>query len=224
MPMIIVGVGLYAKAPFVRLLKRRRCSYLLVARAADHRSLFENIGGMRRAGMLDRLSRAGRTGKRYEYSWVNGVELGADPKSPVVTFVQLEIFDEAGKRSYRNSWVTDLAVDKANVEEVVQAARARWKIENETFNTLKNHGYHLEHNFGHGREYLSEAFFVLNLLAFMMHQLQELIDCVYREARGKFSARVEFWNTVRAIFRLLLFDSWDHLIRTVAGRCPPLPP
>jgi hypothetical protein len=28
---------------------------------------------------------------------------------------------------------------------LVKGGRARWKIENEAFNTLKNQGYHLEH-------------------------------------------------------------------------------
>ena len=36
--------------------------------------------------------------------------------------------------------------------------RARWKIENETFNTLKNQGYHFEHNYGHGEQHLSVVF------------------------------------------------------------------
>ena len=45
---------------------------------------------------------------------------------------------------------------------------------------LKNQGYHLEHNFGHGDQRLSEAFFVLNLLAFFMHQIFDLVDGQYQ--------------------------------------------
>ena len=47
--------------------------------------------------------------------------------------------------------------------------RARWKIENETFNVLKTNGYNLEHNFGHGKETLASVLVVLNLLAFGFH-------------------------------------------------------
>ena len=96
-----------------------------------------------------------------------------------------------------------------NIVQLVRAARARWKIENEGFNTLKNHGYHLEHNFGHGRQHLSEAFFVLNLLAFCMHQIFDLIDGLYQRVRTFFSSRRAFWDEVRVAFRLFLFTSWD---------------
>ena len=54
----------------------------------------------------------------------------------------------------------------------MQAGRARWRIENETFNTLKNQGYHFEHNFGHGYQHLTTVLMHLMLLAFLMDQIQ----------------------------------------------------
>ena len=63
------------------------------------------------------------------------------------------------------SWVTDLELTAGSVEKVMRGGRARWKIENETFNTLKNQGYQLEHNFGHGQQHLSVVFAMLMLLA-----------------------------------------------------------
>lgn len=116
-------------------------------------------------------------------------------------YVGFQILDATGKRTYHNSWVTDLEVNEGNVREVVKGAHARWKIENEGFNTLKNQEYHLEHNFGHRYKNLSEAFFVLNLLAFFVHQILELTDWLYQSCRAGFSARKEFWNAIRASFR-----------------------
>src|SRR5208282_787775 len=55
-----------------------------------------------------------------------------------------------GKVTYDGAFVTSLKVSRENVAETAACARARWKIENESFNILKNNGYHLEHNFGHG--------------------------------------------------------------------------
>ena len=125
--------------------------------------------------------------------------------------------------TYHNAWVTDLLPTAANVAHLVRAARARWKIENEGFNTLKNHGYHLEHNFGHGQQHLSEAFFVLNLLAFFMRQIFELLDGLYQQVRAGFSSRREFWSAVRAAFRLFLFPSWDHVLVPMNSPPQPLP-
>jgi hypothetical protein len=120
-----------------------------------------------------------------------------------------------GKRTYHNSWVTDIEVDRNNVKQFVKGGRARWKIENEGFNTLKNQGYHLEHNFGHGKKNLSMNFFLLNLLAFFMHQIFELTDLLYQKCRAKFSSRLEYWNQLRCTFRVLIFKSWEKMLEFI---------
>ena len=38
---------------------------------------------------------------------------------------------------------------------------------------MKNHGYELEHNFGHGKQYPAMTFAALNLLAFAWNGLPE---------------------------------------------------
>ena len=149
------------------------------------------------------------------------MRLFATKNAPTVNFIEFQMFDRTGKRTQHFSWVTDLPVAAHTVEQLVRAARARWKIENENFNTLKNHGYHLQHNFGHGAHHLSEAFFVLNLLGFFMHQIFALVDELYQKARAGFSARREYWNAIRAALRLMLFESWDHLLTRIHG--PPMP-
>lgn len=218
---VVVGDSLYSTMPMIAELKAHRFSFLLVAKPDDHKSLFEDIQGLRRGNRLEKFVRPQPKGKSFVYEWVNQIALGADPKSPLVNFVQLCIFDSRGELTYRCSWVTDISLNAQNVEKMVRAARARWKIENEGFNTLKNQGYHLEHNFGHGSQHLSETLFLLNLLAYFVHQIQELVDQVYQLARAGFSSRVEFWNVMRGSFRLLMYASWDEVLSRITG--PPLP-
>jgi hypothetical protein len=97
--------------------------------------------------------------------------------------------EEKGKVTYRSSWATDLAIDEKNVVEMAECGRARWKIENEHNNVLKHHGYHLEHNFGHGKEHANELFCLLNLLAFLFHGIQVLAEDEYRRAHALFGGR-----------------------------------
>jgi hypothetical protein len=85
-------------------------------------------------------------------------------------------------------------------------------VRNVSFNTLKNQGYHIEHNYGHGKQCLSMNFFVLNLLAFFVHQILELCDLSYQQCRTKFSSRKEFWNQLRCTFRIILFRDLNHLL------------
>jgi hypothetical protein len=220
LPIIIAGDSLYSNTPFLRELTDCGFSYLLVAKPQDHKSLYKDIAGLRNGGLLDSYTKEGQNGREYLYEWVNGVDLTASADSEKVNYCCLTI-RRNGKATYKNGWITDIEITQENIEEVIRGGRARWKIENEGFNTLKNHGYHLQHNFGHGTNNLSETFFLLNLLAFFFHQIFQLCDGLYQEARSRFSARREFWNCIRSMFRLFIFPSWEELLERING--PPLP-
>ena len=102
-----------------------------------------------------RTVKKGRGFQTHRYRWLTNLPI-RDGKDPLtVNWLDIEIINTAGKVTCRNSFVTDLAVDRSNVAELAACGRARWKIENETFNVLKTNGHHLEHNFGHGKENLS---------------------------------------------------------------------
>ncbi len=106
-----------------------------------------------------------------------------------VNWLSIEILNPAGETTYRNSFITDLPVDGDSVAELAACGRARWKIENESFNTLKTKGYNLEHNFGHGKQNLSAVLAILNLLAFAFHTVCEIADHHWRQAREKLGRR-----------------------------------
>ena len=155
--------------PFVEKLTAGRFSFLLVAKPGDHKSLYQDVDGLRRGNLLDRHHTVHR-GERREYELGHRSAAERQSDSRASTSSSFGSSRDSGKVNYRNAWVTDLVPTTDNIAQLVRAARARWKIENEAFNTLKNQGYHLKHNFGHGDRHLSEAFFTLNLLAFFMHQ------------------------------------------------------
>jgi hypothetical protein len=212
LPIIVVADGLYSNQPFVDELKDKHMSFILVAKPADHTVLFQWVDELSGLGDGGRLQLADDKGRRHLYRWVNGVPLNGSKDADQLNFFEYRLQTAEGKQTYHNSWVTDICVEQANVVELVQAGRARWKIENETFNTLKNQGYHIEHNFGHGRCHLSMNFFVLNLLAFYIHQILELCDAPYQRCRAKFTSRKEYWNHLRVAIRLMLFRDFYHLL------------
>ena len=213
--MVITADGLYSKQPFVDALNAARMSFILVAKPSDHKILFEWVNELSALGQGGRMQLTDDKGRRHHYRWVNQVPLNGEPNASQVNFFEYWL-ERDQKVTYHNSWVTDLAVSRDNVVELVQGGRARWKIENETFNTLKNQGYHIEHNFGHGQQHLSMNFFVLNLLAFFIHQILELCDRGYQYCRSKFSSRQEYWNNLRIVIHMMLFRDYEHLLRNVA--------
>ena len=209
---VIGGDGLYSKQPFITELKKNRMSFVLVAKPDDHKTLFQWVQELRVMGEIHSFTFTDLKNRIHQYEWVNEVPINGNAKSDLVSFFEYRLVVN-GKTTYHNSWVTDFTVTSDNIVELVKAGRARWKIENETFNTLKNQGYHIEHNYGHGKLNLSYNFFLLNLLAFFMHQIFELADPLYQKCRKeKFTSRLEFWNQLRCTIRILVFDVWEQVL------------
>ena len=178
-------------------------SYILVAKPGDHKFLFDCLSTVKERNEINKLESVDSKGCRHIYEWANGVPLNGSKQADNVNFFEYTIIANE-KKTFHCSWVIDIFVDQANVEMLVKGGRARWKIENENFNTLKNQGYHAEHNFGHGKAHASLNFFLFNLLAFFVHQILELTDPLYQKCRGKFSSRKEYWNQLRCTIRILI--------------------
>ena len=222
---IVTADGLYANQPFIDELKTADMSFILVAKPADHKLLFEWVSELIQLGDGGSLEFGDEKGRRHRYQWVNQVPLNGTKDADLVNFFQYQLVAKSGKVTYKNSWVTDIDIDENNVTTLVKGGRARWKIENETFNTLKNQGYHIEHNFGHGQQNLSMIFFVLNLLAFYVHQILELTDRLYHQVRyTKFTSRKEYWNQLRCTIRILIFPRWESLLTFILDPEKGIPP
>ena len=167
----------------------------------------------------------GRESVTHQFRWLNAVPLRDSKDALAVNWLEITIHNPAGEVTYRNSFITDLPVDRDNVAELAACGRARWKIENETFNVLKTDGYNLEHNFGHGKQNLAALLVTLNLLAFAFHTVCDQTEPLWRLARSKTSSRVQFFNRLAAITIYLIFPSWDDLLQTLAfTKPPPRPP
>lgn len=207
LPLVIVGDSLYSKQPTIEAMRDLRMDDILVAKPDDHKKLTEWVDEMRllKETTLRRIKDKDST---RIYAWIADVPLNDNKKAPLVNYLDYRI-ERDGRTTSHNTWATNLTITHDNVAELAEAARARWKIENEVFNTLKNQGYHIEHNFGHGMKHLSFNFFLLNLLAFFMHQIFELTYDVYQKLRIKFGARKSLWDHLRAALFILIFPDID---------------
>jgi hypothetical protein len=117
--------------------------------------------------------------------------------------------------------VTSLPLTAENVVETAACARARRKIENESFNVLKNHGYHLEHNFGHGKQHLAQVFVLLNLLAFAFHTVCDSVENLWQEARAVLGTRKGLFTDLHTITAYFFFPDWNALCSAmVQGNAP----
>lgn len=173
---------------------------------------------------LDSLTEShGRAGAKRSHRcrWMSGVPLRDGKDALPVNWFAIEIAKPNGKVTVRSSFVTDRPVSRENVAELAACGRARWKIENETFNVLTNSGYNLEHKFGHGKDTLASLLVALNLLAFAMHNAGDLLEERWRQAKYRLGARNRLFEHIRSLTTYHLFPSWHSLIRTLLTGIPP---
>jgi len=206
---MICGDGLMSHQPMIETTLDHGMHYLFVAKPGDHKYLFEWVYDF---GSLPTTEQSDDKGRTHIFTWQNDVPLHGREKALRVNWFQYQLKNKQGKITYTNSWITDLEISRTNVEAMTKAGRCRWKIENECFNTLKNQGYNLEHNYGHGNHNLSYNLYLLTLLAFYFHQIFELTDGVYQACRVSFGSKAHLWENFRATIRMLVVDDWAHLM------------
>ena len=210
----VLGDDLYCKQPLGEAIVAQGLNFILVCKPDSHKTLYEWVSGLAASGDVPTLTIERRQGKRTftdTYRFVSQVPLRDGDDALMVNWCELTTTRDDGQVVYQNAFATNHAITAANVAEIVRAGRARWKVENENNNTLKTKGYHLSHNFGHGKQHLSALLATLNLLAFVFHTLLELLDSSYQRIR-QFLPRKVFFNDLRALTRYLCFDSWDALM------------
>lgn len=143
----------------------------------------------------------------YHYRYVNSVPLRDGEDALNLNWCELTITTNDDNIISQNSFITNHHLTADNVEAIVTAGWTRWKVENENNNTLKTHGYNLEHNFGHCKQHLSSLLATFNILAFLFHTFLELIDIQYQLLRQHLPSRKTFFDDLRALTRYLYFDS-----------------
>ena len=219
----ILADDLHCHQPLCELLLEHKLHFIFTCKPESHEALYEELALLERVdgAISTRVVRKwnGRYHERWVYRWAEHLPLRADLKSLMVSWCELTITNEAtGQQLYHCSWATDYALDEERVVEVVASGRSRWKVENEGFNVLKNQGYHFEHNYGHGQQYLSMMLLTLLLLAFLFHTVLGLSCSMYQKIRRELVARRTFFNDLRALTRYLYFSSWQQLLSFMYDR------
>jgi hypothetical protein len=208
--LIVVEDSLASNAPHVRELMDLGMHFLLGVKPGDHAFLFEQVTAACDEGRMTAFSWK-EDEVRCQIHFVNKVPLNAENQNLLVNFLHYVEYGPDGEIQKLFSWITDLRIRRSNAPLLVRGGRARWKIENETFNTLKNQGYHYEHNYGHGHQHLSVVLAMLMMLAFLVDQMQQLCCPLFRAVCTKVKSKRALWDNLRSHFRHFCFQSMKHL-------------
>jgi hypothetical protein len=212
---IVTEDSLSSNAPHIETLHDAACHYILGVKEGDHTYLFNQVRAAEDAGKVTYYERHDRDADVvHRFRFVNAMPLNASRADVRVNFI--EYWEIAQDQVQHFSWVTDLRVSKRTVYTLMRGGRARWKIENETFNTLKNQGYNFEHNYGHGEKNLSVVFATLMMLAFLVDQTQQLCCALFRAVWAKLGSKRLLWERMRALFYDYRLDSMRELLEALS--------
>jgi len=217
---VLLADDIFCHDPFCKQLVEAGIEFLFVCKPESHKTLYEWVDDLEKSGDVEHLTTKQWDGKNHQisdYRIARQVPLRDTDDALLVTFMECTIrCEENGKILYHCGFATLMDVSLETLEDYIEQARTRWKIENENNNTLKNQGYHLEHNFGHGSQFLSATLLTLNLLAFLFHSILSLMDANYQLVRANLGTRETFFDDVRALTRYFYFDSFQGLLTFMA--------
>lgn len=213
LPVIVVEDALSANAPHLADLHDHNIRFIIGIKPGSHACLFEQMRTAAETGQARVLTLEDADGTLHHYRWLEKASLNeANPEVLVTMLEYWQISPKGSKAPMRHfSWVTDLPVAADTAPLLVRGGRSRWHIENETFNTLKNQGYHFDHNFGHGDKNLSVVFALLMMLAFLVDQTMQLCDRLFQALWEKMGSKRRLWEHVRGIFQHFQLASMRQL-------------
>ena len=162
-----------------------------------------------------------KTGDGYfhQFRFLNGASLNKSNQDVKVNILEYRQTDPKGKE-LNFSWVTNISISKTNAAKIAEGGRARWKIENETFNTLKKLEYNFEHNYGHGKKYLSTVLCLLMMLAFLIDQVQEICCSLFQQCRKLAGTYRNLWEDMRVLFRFVKLGDWESFYLMLSKKKP----
>jgi hypothetical protein len=217
---LIVEDGLASNFPHLSLLDSLNMQYVIGVKSGDHKYLFNWIKDL--TPMAHEYT--DDVGTQHQFHAYTDVPLNDANYDYRVNMLEYWETKKDGRKQYF-SWVTKIALTPENVYKVMRAGRSRWRIENETFNTLKNQGYNFEHNYGHGYKNLCSVMTMLMMLTFLIDQVQQLCCKVYQKARKHVGTLRRFFEKIQNRIDIAVWDNWHHLLTFIgdpASRPPPI--
>ena len=206
--LIIVQDALADSGPNVQLLESLNMKYIIVSKKPTFQY---------KPHLVKNYEFRDKEGTLHKYRFANDISLNGvylEQKTNRFEWESVTFKNEIRK----GSWITNIRITENNIHQLMLGGRARWKIENETFNTLKNQGYHFEHNFGHGKNHLCTVMCFLMVLAFLVDQLQLICCKSYQEAKRTARTFSSLWEKMRSVFYYIELNNWDEFLTFITKK------
>ncbi len=214
---IFVEDALYANGPHIEQILSNNWDFVINIKPTKQKQLFQLLESRSVYKKCNEFTKTDNSGIQHWYRWENNMTLNNAHPDLKVSVLVYEQTNKKGKTT-RFSWISSIAISKVNVEAIMRIGRSRWKIENETFNTLKNQGYHFEHNYGHGKNHLSSTLAILMLLAFETDQIYQRCSKLFNDLWYAAKTKSKLWEMLRAFFMARKLKNFNQAYKLIAAQ------
>lgn len=213
--LLIVEDALYANGPHLEKIQKNEWDFVVNIKPKQHKLLFKlfETRKTQKSAKFHQIKTKDGTMHRFWYD--NDLplnEASADVRVNVLFYEE----EKPNGKIQKFSWATSYKLFAKNVFKIMRMGRSRWKIENETFNTLKNQGYNFEHNFGHGFQFLATFLAFLMLLAFQIDQIFQRCNETFNKIWTAAKTKVKLWTILKSVFAVRIVYSFKELYAIVA--------
>ncbi|PIP96134.1 MAG: hypothetical protein COW78_02710 [Bdellovibrio sp. CG22_combo_CG10-13_8_21_14_all_39_27] len=226
LPFVILGDALYGNRPMLKEIKKKGWHCILGIKPGTQKILFEQLNDQKGVQVITHSDEIGEKVKKKRvrtYKYLNGAYFSEDSIARINILDFTETIEWENKKGHQKNqthftWMTTIDIEKDNIYQIMKAGRSRWKQENEVFNTLKNQGYNFEHNYGHGKKYLSTNLAIIMHLAFLMDQLEETFCEVFQKARESNRTKLNLWSSMQYCFDFVFCNSWQQFLLVLTAK------
>ena len=195
LPICIQADNLYETQSIMELCGKNGFRYILTHKGSRQRNLHESYRLFIESGCAESLEGIGK--ERGKAIYVNHVEETVEKENTanIFEYSYSESKENGEIKNIKYQWITDIDLTDKNVEEMIKAARGRWKIENEGFNNQKNGIYEIEHLNSRDRNAMKNHY--------LLTQIADIIMQLYLA-----------WNPMRKAIKLSIKNTSSMLLES----------
>jgi hypothetical protein len=223
LPICIAADGLYPNKPFFDICKKNEWSYIVTLQEGNLPSVWKEVEPLFDATTGNDYQETVSVGSKESSSffcWLNGIDYHGHKLNWFTCRERVTFPEKPDEKIQYFVRITNLELNRDNIVEISQAARLRWKIENEGFNTQKNLGYGLGHKYSRVSWLAMKNYYQCLQIAHLINQLVELSTRCQEILGGKITVK-HLWKCMLGFLiyqhitdeEILLFSHYKIQIR-----------
>jgi hypothetical protein len=188
LPICITVDGLYPNQGFFEQCRLNDWRYIVTFKEGNLPTVWEEVHALQAMTPTTPLTHRRLEGQveiNEQLRWLNAIDYHTHRLNWIECFETTTDTQTGESSCTRFVHLTDLLIDATTARAISRTGRLRWKIENEGFNTQKNHGYGLQHKFSRVSWQAAKNYYQCLQIGHLINQLMVLSTAFQQHLTGK---------------------------------------